>query len=102
MSLALRPAEHAVQVREDGRRLEPRQAGTRGAGEGVGPLAAAPTHKSLRHVNPYLLATVVTPINWYIIQRAGKVQGAYGVVQNSAMAGANAAGSGRRHQSAAV
>lgn len=43
------------------------------------------------HPTLALLATVVTPLNWYIIRRAGKVQGLYGVVQNHAMAGANAA-----------
>lgn len=37
-----------------------------------------------------LLATVVTPINWMIIRRAGDVQGLYGIVQNAALAKANA------------
>ena len=38
-----------------------------------------------------LLATAITPINWWIIRRAGDVQGLYGVVQNAALAKANAA-----------
>ena len=38
-----------------------------------------------------LLATTITPVNWLIIRRAGKVQGRYGLVQNATMAKANAA-----------
>lgn len=45
----------------------------------------------LTHPLLALLATVVTPLNWLIIRKAGDVQGLYGVVQNAAMAGANAA-----------
>ncbi|KAL1530114.1 hypothetical protein AB1Y20_001035 [Prymnesium parvum] len=37
-----------------------------------------------------LLATLVTPVNWFIVHRAGEVSGLYGVVQNGAMAKANA------------
>jgi hypothetical protein len=37
------------------------------------------------------LATVITPLNWFIIRRAGAVQGLYGIVQNAAIAKANAA-----------
>lgn len=37
-----------------------------------------------------LLATVVTPVNWLIVHRAGNLSGLYGVVQNGAMADANA------------
>ena len=38
-----------------------------------------------------LLATIITPVNWLIIRRAGRVQGRYGLVQNATMAKANAA-----------
>ena len=37
-----------------------------------------------------LLATLITPLNWLIVRRAGDVQGLYGVVQNHSMAQANA------------
>ena len=35
----------------------------------------------LTHWNLALLATMITPINWLIIRRAGDVQGLYGAVQ---------------------
>lgn len=37
------------------------------------------------------LATIITPINWLLVRKAGQVQGRYGAVQNATLAGANAA-----------
>jgi ATP-binding cassette subfamily B protein len=38
-----------------------------------------------------LLATVISPLNWLIVRRAGVVQGMYGIVQQETMARANGA-----------
>ena len=45
----------------------------------------------LTHPLLAVLATVITPINWLLIRKAGKVQGMYGAVQNASLAQANAA-----------
>ena len=45
----------------------------------------------LTHPLLALLATVVSPLNWLLVRRTGRVVGSYGVVQNAAMAAANAA-----------
>jgi hypothetical protein len=45
----------------------------------------------LTHPLLALLATVITPLNWFIIRRAGEIQGRYGAVQNHAIARANVA-----------
>ena len=54
-------------------------------------IAGGLTAMYLTHPLLAVFATVVTPLNWYIIRRAGNVQGRYGVVQNAAIAKANAA-----------
>ena len=44
----------------------------------------------LTHPLLALLASVITPINWLLIRRAGEIQGMYGAVQNYTIAKANA------------
>eukprot|EP00964_Phaeocystis_antarctica_P080250 scaffold50111_cov42-Phaeocystis_antarctica.AAC.2 len=51
---ALRPTEHTVHIGEDGRRVEPRQAGVRGPSEGVCPLATP----ALWYIDPDLPVAV--------------------------------------------
>ena len=45
----------------------------------------------MTHWKLALMATVITPFSWWLVKRTGRTVGYYGVVQNNAMAEANAA-----------